>query len=358
MHSRLKTLNVVAYPRRLFYAPDWIVLGVNNICNLHCKMCDVGTQTLDTNFAVNLVGTQPLNMPPELIRKVMDETAKWFPRTKIGYGFTEPLIYPHLIESLEYARDKKLYTEITTNGLNLVKHAADLCKAGLKEICISLDGPEEVHNFIRGHKSSFGRAVEGIEQLLSHKSRPGISVFCVITEWNIGHLEAFVDFFSRFPLDRLGFMHTNFTNAEVAETHNRVFGATYPATVSNVEQANVEAMDLDRLSAEIAAIREKQFPFPVVFSPELHARAQLEVFYRRPEQLIGKRCNDAFRNVMVKSDGSVIPAHGRCYNLTLGNLHQSSLREIWNSSVAAQFRSDLVKAGGLFPACSRCCSAF
>ncbi len=346
------------HPQHLYYAPQWLVLGVNNICNLHCKMCDVGTQTNETNFAVNLVGTQPMNMPLELIKKIYDQAARHFPTTKMGYAFTEPLIYPHLIESLEYADQKKLYTSVTTNALNLKQHAVDLCKAGLNDIMISLDGPEEIHNYIRGHKNSFQRAIDGIEVLLSQPKRPEISVFCVITEWNTAHLKAFVDFFKDYPLKHLGFMHTNFTPAPIAAHHNSQWGHVYPATVSNIAETHVEVTNLEELWEQIVLIKKINYPFPVRFSPEIKTKEDVEIFYLQPEKLIGKRCNDAFSNIMIKSDGSVIPAHGRCYNITAGNLYQEDLQEIWNSKILGRFRKDLMKAGGLLPACSRCCSAF
>jgi hypothetical protein len=53
-------------------------------------MCDVGTKTTDTNFAQNLVGTHPMNMPLELIQKINDQTATYFPNAQHGYAFTEP----------------------------------------------------------------------------------------------------------------------------------------------------------------------------------------------------------------------------------------------------------------------------
>ena len=71
-----------------------------------------------------------------------------------------------------------------------------------------------------------------------------------------------------------------------------------------------------------------------------------------------KKCLDVFSNIMIGSDGSVIPAHGRCYNLTVGNLYNEPLKDVWNSATLGRFREDLNKAGGLLPACSRCCSAF
>lgn len=358
MFTKLANLNDRILPKRLLHGPQWLVLGVNNLCNLHCKMCDVGTQTLQTNFAVNLVGTHPVNMPVELLKEIIDQSSANWPQSKLGYAFTEPLIYPHLIESLAYANERKMFTSITTNALTLKKQAPELSRAGLNEIYISLDGPEKVHNFIRGHKSSFQRALDGIETLLQEKKRPEISIFCVITEWNTGRLKEFADFFKKYPLKQLGFMHTNYTPDTIAHHHNAQYGDKYPATPSNVEETQVTETNLDELWKEIDSIRKGDYNFPVTFSPEIRDRKSLTLFYREPEKLFGKRCADVFRNMMIKSDGTVIPAHGRCYNYQVGNLYKENLTAIWNSEAFGNFRSDINKAGGLFPACSRCCSAF
>ena len=54
--EKLERINDRLFPRRIWHAPHWLVLGVNNVCNLHCRMCDVGTETINTNFAQNLIG--------------------------------------------------------------------------------------------------------------------------------------------------------------------------------------------------------------------------------------------------------------------------------------------------------------
>jgi MoaA/NifB/PqqE/SkfB family radical SAM enzyme len=247
---------------------------------------------------------------------------------------------------------------MTTNALTLKQKAEGLCEAGLKDIFISLDGPEEIHNKIRGNGRSFQKAVEGIEELLNHNLRPEISVFSVITEWNLGHLKSFADFFKNFPLKQLGFMHLNFTTKEIADLHNKNFGDSYPATISNVAQVNIDKMDLAVMLEEIIGIKKEQYPFNVAFSPDISDLDNLKIFYNKPEKQVGKICHDVFRNIMIKSDGTVIPAHGRCYNLTVGNIYNQSMKEIWNTNIFSKFRKDLINAGGLFPACSRCCSAF
>ena len=357
-NSLLKYINKKHFPKSYLFAPEWIVLGVNNVCNLHCKMCDVGTQNMETVFAQNLIGTHPINMPLQLLQKIIDQVATYYPTTKLGYAFTEPLVYPHLEESLFYAKKKGIKTSITTNALTLKHKAKRLVDGGLNELYISLDGPQDIHNEIRGHKKSFQKAVEGINEVLTLNPKQEISIFCVITEWNIGYLEEFLDFFKDYPLVQIGFMHTNFTPSHVAETHNSIWANTYPATASNVEEVNIDNFDLDTLWEEIIAIKAQKHKFGVSFSPEIETKEKLKEFYHKPEIMIGKLCNDVFSNIMIKSDGSVIPAHGRCYNISLGNIYDTSLKEIWGSNELKKFRSDLIANGGLLPACSRCCSAF
>jgi radical SAM protein with 4Fe4S-binding SPASM domain len=353
-----KKLNQSLYPGHLFYPPEWLVLGVNNVCNLHCKMCDVGTGTTETNFAQNLVGARPLHMPMELITTILQQAARYYPRIKIGYAFTEPLVYTHLEESLRLAKSLDLYTSITTNALTLPQKAAAISDAGLNELLISLDGVQDTHNFIRGNKNSFQKAEEGIENVLAQKHHPSVSVFCVITEWNITGLYDFLSYFNRFPLKQVGFMHTSFVPQELADAHNRVYGNTYPATPSNISETHIQSTDIDMLWEQIKRIRSNQWNFPVTFSPEIDSPERLRDYYQHPEVPFGTTCNDAFRNLMIKSNGEVIPAHGRCYTTTLGNLYEQSLPHIWNSATAARFRATLQQAGGLLPACSRCCSAF
>ncbi len=340
------------------FTPKWIVLGVNNVCNLHCKMCDVGTKNLDSNFAQNLVGTHPINMPLELLKKIIDQTKKYYPNSKLAYAFTEPLVYPHLIDSLNYAKEKKLKTVITTNALTLKFKAKELAKADIDTIFVSIDGPQDIHNEIRGNKKSFQRAIEGIEQLSSLAPSINIEIICAITEWNIPHLKTLLNSLKNINISRIGFMHTQFISNESIQSHDKTpWGALYPATDSNMDLIDLNNIDTDKLFHEIDEIQNSKFPFEVYFSPKINSKSILDTYYKKSEKILGKHCNAVFTSIMIKSDGSIIPAHGRCYNLTLGNIYDKTLKDIWQGGILKKLRTDLHKAGGLFPACSRCCSA-
>lgn len=152
-------------------------------------------------------------------------------------------------------------------------------------------------------------------------------------------------------------MHNNFVAQESVDLHNRLFGEQYHATVSNIDGIDFNAFDLDKLADELAAIRSISYPFQVSFHPDFTDKTTMETYYHRPLERVGRTCLDVFNNLMIKSDGSVIPAHGRCFNLTIGNLYEQELPQIWNAPELGGLRKALTKNGGLLPACTRCCSA-
>ena len=118
------------------------------------------------------------------------------------------------------------------------------------------------------------------------------------------------------------------------------------------------AVDLDALWDELVVLRARALPFPIIEQPLIAARSDLGRYYLDPAVRFGRRCGDVRAALMIKSDGRVIAAHGRCFDRTLGNLYSDELDAIWNGEVIASLRRDLARAGGLLPACTRCCSAF
>ena len=109
-----------------------------------------------------------------------------------------------------------------------------------------------------------------------------------------------------------------------------IYGQRYHATHSNIEETDFSKIDLPRLHEEIQKIKAKTFSFSQSFSPEINDLERLKTFYLAPEVKLGTTCNDLFTNIMIKSDGSAIPAHGRCYNVSMGNIYESTLKEIWH----------------------------
>ncbi len=356
--GRLRVLNERLAPGHLLFGPRHIVLGVNNFCNLRCVMCDVGTGDDGTNFGANLVGAKTRSMPIELFRRIADEAAGLHPRPKLALAFTEPLAWKPLGEALDYARSLGLRVSVTSNGLLLMAKAQELAEGRCSELAISLDGPAPIHDAIRRRKGSYARAVEGIEGLSAMPGAPPVSIYCTITERNIGWLRSFLDGLKGLGLKRVGLIHNNFITEELAALHNGAYAGLLGATASNVFEASPTEIDVEVLSAELTEIAAGSYPFPVLIQPGLTTAQELTTYYRRPEQFIGRRCNDINRILMIDPDGEAIPAHGRCFRFPVANVRDRSLREIWNHPNLAAARQTLNRAGGLLPACSRCCGGF
>lgn len=345
-------------PSHLFFGPTHVVLGVNNFCNLRCLMCDVGTGNDESNFGANLVGAKTRSMPFSLFQRIADQMAAFCPNAHLAFSFTEPLAWPHLGEALSYAHDLGLYASVTTNGLLLPRCAEKLAAGRCRNLSVSLDGPETVHDRIRRRNGSFARAVAGIKAVAAMQGAPDIAVFCTITEWNVGTLREFLRVMSDLPLKRVALMHNNFVTVEQAGRHNLTFDGDFHATASNVFESNPERIDLSGLSQELMQIERTCYPFAVVIQPHRTSPGDLETYYRRPEAFIGRRCHDANRIMMIDSDGEAIPVHGRCFRFPIGNIQALTLKQIWNHEKNSLLRHTLKKAGGLLPACSRCCGGF
>ncbi len=260
---RLRALNARLFPERLIFGPTHVILGVNNFCNLRCVMCDVGTGNSDTNFGANLVGSKTRSMSIDLFRHIADEVAAFCPSAHLGFAFTEPLAWQPIGEALALARERGLGSSVTTNGLLLMRRLDDLAHGQCRDLAVSLDGPEAVHNSIRRHPGSYARAVAGIEALAAKPGAPDISVYCAITHLNVGSLRPFLREMSRLPLKRVGFMHNNFVTADQAQGHNALYDGQLHSTASNVFLTGPGEIDLELLSAELQEIEQTVYPFPI-----------------------------------------------------------------------------------------------
>jgi MoaA/NifB/PqqE/SkfB family radical SAM enzyme len=352
------SLPVLEAPLMAGPRPRHVVLGVNNFCNLRCVMCDVGTGNAETNFGANLMGARTRTMPWELFQRVADDMAAFCPEARLGFAFTEPLAWRPLGDALSYASALGLYTTVTTNGLLLPKRAAEFAAGRCRGLFVSLDGPAALHDRIRRHVGSFARAVEGIRAVAALEGAPEISVFCTISEYNVGHLKTFLADISDLPLKQVGLIHNNFVTPELANEHNALYGATYPATASNSFESDPTTIDIARLADELADIKATTWPFSVTIQPDRTSEADLDIYYRHPSQFIGRRCHDAFRILMIDADGESVPVHGRCYRFPIANVRDAGLESIWKHSSMEALRAALTEAGGLLPGCSRCCGGF
>lgn len=346
-------------------APEWLVLVVNNFCNLRCKMCDVGVRESESVFFAHLVGDDPRNMPLELLEEILDQAARFSPKPRIGLSYTEPLIHKDVVAFCRAIVERGFFCAVTTNGYTLARLADELVDAGLHDMTVSVDGPEEVHDRVRGRRGSFRKLYEGVERVNEAKrrrgaSRPVMRFSYTLTDENSTHMLDFVRQVEGLAPASYCFSHLNFITEEMAGVHNARFPGEWAVSRSNLGPIDPGAIDLDamwRALVDLKAYAASRPGFPdLLIVPDVGSVAGLETYYRQPLRFIGGRsCTDPWRMMMIRTDGTVIPAHGRCYNVPVGRVTETALPELWNHQRFRSFRQVLKGEGGALPGCTRCC---
>ncbi|HBB35138.1 MAG TPA: hypothetical protein DDZ80_22910 [Cyanobacteria bacterium UBA8803] len=335
--------------------PLTVYWSVNSVCNLRCKMCDVGNPNPDSNFFANLrLDGKFTEIPIERFKSVIDEVAPYEPT--ISITSTEPLLYKPLGEAIAYARHRGLDVAVTTGGYILPKRAEELVEAGLTRLNVSIDGPSDLHNQIRGRSDSFQRSTEGItifKELARQKGQNvEVLVNFTITNMNYHSLEAYYLALADFPIDRLNFTYMSYVTEEMAKTHNQIWGHKYNATVNCLnEDTQPDRVDVIKLSEQIRAIQAKG-DRRVAFLPAFGLE-ELKTYFYKPTHFMGQqRCMVNWFIAEIIASGEVVP-YTRCYYIPFGNIHNQSFLEIWNGEKMRAWRRDLRKYKR-FPACTRC----
>ena len=184
--------------------PTGLMLELGNRCNLHCIICpreyQYGKQ-MDQGF-----------MPLEKAKAIIDEVYPYL--TSIGLtGLGETLLYPHLLEVLQYIKAKKpsIQTTISTNAhfVGFVDKMLPLLPY-LDSIQFSVDGIGETYETIRPN-TDFSFIEANIRQIVAAAKKSELMINTVITRENYRNLTAVLEF-----ANAVGIRYVNFNRMNLA----------------------------------------------------------------------------------------------------------------------------------------------
>jgi len=319
-------------------------------------MCDVGIKNKE-GLLYQLLCPDDEILVFDILKKFIDEVAPFKPEIQLGGA--EFLLHGDSIRFVEYAVSKGLSVTAVTNGFLLPQHAEALSAIPVDTIHVSLDGPPEIHNEIRGHNRSFQNAYEGMEAVFYYREKfrrpkPVININYAIFNLNFYCLNEFIESIQGLPINAIYFRHMTYITEQMAKAHNQIHGHYARAAKSCIVDGEV-----DPLYVNISVLWEEMQKAQsangclIGFSPQLD-RQGLEDYYRRPEKIIGaNRCLSPWQRARLKANGDIAVGH-ICYPLAMGNITQQTFQEIWNGQKFNEFRNFI--SGGLTPACTRCCA--
>lgn len=333
-----------------------IILYVNSICNATCKMCDIGQKNKKGIDILRMSNTN-VHLDINLLKRLLEDP--YMKERSIGFNLlmTEPLLTPNVHEMVKLIKDYGHHAHLITNGFLLPQKAKNLIDAGLDSIQVSLDGPRDVHNEIRGG-DFYERAIEGLKIINQH-SNIMVIVNCTISNLNYPYLLDFLNEINKeVKVDLLKFQFLDFVSEEMKARQND----HYPVkcTTSSISEfVDPRKVDVKKLGEQLRAIKPANYTNikEIAIVPFITSENGLEDYFNVEGWRIedNDKCNLPWRSFTFRTDGKII-VNMRCFNYVYGDFNKNSIEEIWVEGEKINwFRNELKKVKQCFPFCTRCC---
>lgn len=336
-------------------------VSVNEQCGLYCKMCDLGIQNRNSSMFYYMKNEQErkeleLDILVDRCREALGELEV------VQIIGTEPTLWLKLPEAVATLTQLGVKVLVTTNGINLKNMLRPLVEAGLSELDISIDGPHDVHDEIRGKNGLFREIMLVLEEnreLLDSAIPNGfqLRIGVAITPMNYRHLSELLDEIKGTPVRSVWCTHMNYITEETAARHTAA-NPRYPIGAScthpDMDPTLVNPWLMYRSLADAKRLAAKD-GIELICVPALEDYEDYWEFYHSDRLTEGcsPLCRAPFRTMQVNSNGSIC-VMSRCYQFEIGNIYQNSLHDIFYSRSMMEFRECVSR--GLWDPCKRCCA--
>lgn len=309
-----------------------LVLLPHNRCNCRCVMCDIWRIRQVREISPSDLECHRASLHTLQVRWVV-----------LSGG--EPLMHSDLGALGRFFHEEGIRVTLLTAGLVLERYARVVAE-NVDDIIVSLDGPPEVHDSIRGIPRAFERLGRGIEAV--RKIQPGlpISARCTIQKGNHLHLQTTLQAARRLGVDSISFLG--------ADVNSSAFNRPDGWTSDRQAAVALDPNEVEELSREIGGLLENQTQaiesgFVVEGAEKLR---RIEQYFRAQlgqVEAVAPRCNAPWVSAVIEADGSVRPCF---FHPPLGTIREGSLDSILNSQQAVDFRASLNVPTN--PVCRRC----
>jgi MoaA/NifB/PqqE/SkfB family radical SAM enzyme len=338
------------------YTLPVVVLMPHGGCNCRCAMCDIWKGNAEAKI---------------ISRGDVEGWLHDFRRLRVRqvvFSGGEPLLHPDLWGLCEPLRELPARITLLSNGLLLDRHARNVVR-WCDEVIVSLDGPREVHDAIRGVNGAFDRLAEGIAAVKGFVPRFRVTARCTIQRRNYADLSKIVDAAREIGLDGVSFLAVDVSTAAFNRSEPWDAGQVSSVALSPAEVSEF-GDDLDRFIASHDAdfgsgfiaespekLRRLVRYFAAINPPDSWNRdfsrsSPVHPVHSVHPAVPGPQppsCNAPWVSTVIEADGTVRPCF---FHPALGNLHERPLGDILNSRESIAFRRTLDVRHD--PICQKC----
>lgn len=333
--------------------PQQISLTLTNACNLNCTMCG---QWSRQGYVRQRSGDSVSSMPPADWKRLVDELAEHAVGAVLLRG-GEPFLFGGIIDLIEYIASRNIFIAIDTNGTLLGRYAEDLIKIENLHLTISVDGPESIHDQVRGVKGCFHKIREGVHRLNELEAKTGRriskSLNFTITPQSLPGLAEMSDVARSLSVDTIAIVPYYYVPEHLGREYDRILQSRFGCTAFSWRGFHHEQSGIDvdffcrqyrKYLANLKGIRN--FPY-MDFTED-----QYRLWFSDPAATVDSpHCGNIETLLDIQPNGDA----NFCVDFpdySFGNLSQSSIEAVWNSPAAERFRQYRRKQP--LPVCHRC----
>ncbi len=285
--------------------PYTLTIEPTNRCNLKCPECPSGNGAM----------VRPLGMMDfEVFRSIVDETASNTFYLQLFFQ-GEPFINNRLMDMIRYARQKRVYTSVSTNAHFIRRETAEqLVDAGLDKLIVSIDGVTEESYRAYRIGGSLAKVHEALGSLLesrrSAKSAMEVTLQFLVTKQNESEIPALKEI-------------------------SRKYHAT--VALKTIQVYSIE-------SAELFLPNDERYRRYYIRNGELHTKSAMR-----------NRCVRLWERSVITWDGVAVPC---CFDKNaeypLGNAIEDSFAGVWRNGAYSSFRKRILENRRAVPMCTNC----
>jgi radical SAM protein with 4Fe4S-binding SPASM domain len=273
-------------------------------CNLRCYHCYQGDRHIQ-------------EMTLDEVKREIDGATEMFQAWESEHGISvspsihftggEPFLYAGLWDLVLYAR-RRYGVALMSNGCLITNDDAKRASTlGISDIQISLEGPPDLHDSIRG-RGSYMAATKGVETLVKCGNR--VSANVTLSRLNVDQIEETAEIGRAMGFYGIGFSRMVPCGRGKALTDQLLTPQELKGAYQRILSLNTPSFEVVSGDPLAGTLLESKIPSGCNLS------------------LAG--CSAGFSGITITSDGSVMPC--RRIGLVAGNVKRKSLRSIWASS--------------------------
>lgn len=353
-----------AIPRFFFdgfaFPPLSVTLLISYQCNLRCKMCFYYNEKDNQKILSLIEKNKNEELTLDEIKDLISDLKKMKVKILTLHG-GEPLLYPKISEIIDYARKNDLCVRFVTNGTLInEKKAKMFVEKNVEHITISLDGPENIHDQIRGKKGTFEKATNGAKLIEKFKKEfkkdlPHLNFGTTISSLNQNHLEDVIEIAKNCGLDKVTFILTSYNEEGFSEKTKEILKEKEkikePGSLEKIEKSVSETNPeiLKKQREKIKKLSQK-YNINVFFPTKEMIKKHNEPFYNQD-----KTCHYFWTTSVISPYGDVYPCINFSFlNISMGNIKEEKFSQIWNNQKYQELRKKMKKYN-IFPICHKCC---